>query len=63
MKGKPVIWKIIQRRSCAVLITNVRSGMRDMILKFAYCIKKEKPVYLKREKIALYDCTNNDFIY
>ena len=59
MKGKPVIWKIIQRRSCAVLITNVRYDTQA----FAYCIKKEKPVYLKREKIALYDCTNNDFIY
>ena len=30
-KGKPVIWKIMQRWSCAVLIINVRSGMRDMI--------------------------------
>ena len=30
---------------------------------FVYCIKKGKPLYLKREKIALYDFTNNDFIY
>lgn len=40
MKGKPVIWKIIQRWNCAVLIINVRSGMRDMTLKRLFMYQK-----------------------
>ena len=30
---------------------------------YVHCIKKGKTVYLKREKIALYDFTLNDFTY
>ena len=34
IKGEPVTTKIIQSWDCAVLIINVRSGMRDMTLNY-----------------------------
>ena len=46
---KLVILKIIQRRNCAVLIINVRSGMRDMTLNF----KPENGVSGKREDCSV----------
>ena len=55
MKGKPVIWKIIQRRSCAVLITNVRSGMRDMTLKRLLIVSKRRNLCIWKERRLL--CT------
>ena len=60
-----IIWKKSQRWSCAVLIVNLRSEMRDMTLNFKLdlsvsywgklCIWKE----IKED--ALYDRTNNVF--
>ena len=46
---KLVLLKIIQRRNCAVLIINVRSGMRDMTLNF----KPENGVSVKREDCSV----------
>ena len=46
---KLVILKIIQRRNCAVLIINVRSGMHDMTLNF----KPETGASVKREDCSV----------
>ena len=46
---KLVLLKIIQRRNCAVLIINVRSGMHDMTLNF----KPENGASVKREDCSV----------
>ena len=46
---KLFLLKIIQRRNCAVLIINVRSGMHDMTLNF----KPENGVSVKREDCSV----------
>ena len=60
-----IIWKKIQRWSCAVLIVNLRSVMRDMTLNFklhlSVSYRGKLCIWKEIKEDALYDRTNNVF--
>ena len=57
--------KLSRAEAVLFLIVSLRVEMRDMSANFRRALSVSKwgrTVYLKREKIALYDCTNNVFL-
>ena len=57
--------KLSSAEAVLFLIVSLRVEMHDMSANFRRALsvsKWSRTVYLKREKIALYDCTNNVFL-